>query len=129
MLAGPIFTREATTAPRQLRHFLIRAGYVAALFVLMYTADQAIFGWQQVRNIGDTARFGSLLFKIFSLVQLPLVLFFAMIFCAGSIAQEKDRRTLLLLLMTDLTEALTGATLGWSRSMRRLPLSSSSRTW
>ena len=32
-----------------------------------------------------------------------LVLFFAMIFCAGSIAQEKDRRTLLLLLMTDLS--------------------------
>ena len=103
MLAGPIFTREATTAPRQLGHFLVRAGYVAALFVLMYTADQAVFGWQQVRNIGDTARFGSLLFEIFSLVQLPLVLFFAMIFCAGSIAQEKDRRTLLLLLMTDLS--------------------------
>ena len=34
MLAGPIFTREATTAPRQLRHFLVRAGYVAALFGL-----------------------------------------------------------------------------------------------
>jgi len=103
VLAGPIFTREATTAPRQLRHFLVRAGYVAALFVLMYTADQAVFGWQQVRNIGDTARFGSLLFEIFSMVQLPLVLFFALIFCAGSIAQEKDRRTLLLLLMSDLT--------------------------
>ena len=69
----------------------------------MYTADQAVFGWQQVRNIGDTARFGGLLFEIFSLVQLPLVLFFALIFCAGSIAQEKDRRTLLLLLMSDLT--------------------------
>ncbi len=102
MLAGPIFTREATTAPRQLRHFLVRSGYVAALFVLMYTADQAVFGWQQVRNIGDIARFGSLLFRIFSLVQLPLVMFFALIFCAGSIAQEKDRRTLLLLLMSDL---------------------------
>lgn len=110
MLAGPIFTREATTAPRQLRHFLARAGYVAALFVLMYTADQAVFGWQQVRTIGDTARFGTLLFEIFSLVQLPLVLFFALIFCAGSIAQEKDRRTLLLLLMTDLsaTELVVG---------------------
>tara|TARA_B100000029_G_scaffold284476_1_gene278215 strand:- start:1258 stop:2961 length:1704 start_codon:yes stop_codon:yes gene_type:complete len=102
VLAGPIFTREATTAPRQLRHFLVRSGYVAALFVLMYTADQAVFGWQQVRNIGDIARFGSLLFRIFSLVQLPLVMFFALIFCAGSIAQEKDRRTLLLLLMSDL---------------------------
>ncbi|MBQ17839.1 MAG: hypothetical protein CMJ65_12010 [Planctomycetaceae bacterium] len=102
MLAGPIFSREAATAPRQLRHYLVRSGYVAALFVLMYTAAQAVFGWQQVHNVGDVARFGSLVFQIFSLVQLSLVLFFALLFCASSVAQEKDRRTLVLLLMTDL---------------------------
>ena len=78
MFAGPIFSREALTSPRQLRHFLIRSGYVAALFVLMYTAGQAMFGWQQVRSIGDVARFGSLIFQIFCLVQLSLVLFFAL---------------------------------------------------
>ena len=33
--AGPIFSREALTLPRQMRHFLIRSGYVAALFVLI----------------------------------------------------------------------------------------------
>ena len=68
----------------------------------MYTAAQAVFGWQQVHNVGDVARFGSLVFQIFSLVQLSLVLFFALLFCASSVAQEKDRRTLVLLLMTDL---------------------------
>ncbi len=104
MLAGPIFTREALTSPRQLRHYLIRSGYVAALFVLMYTASQATFGWQQVRNIGDIARFGSLVFQMFSLVQLLLVLFFALLFAAGNVAQEKDRKTLILLLMTDLSD-------------------------
>lgn len=104
MFAGPIFVREALTLPRQLRHFLIRSGYVAALFVLMYTAGQATFGWQQVRSIGDVARFGSLLFLIFSLVQLSLVLFFALLFAAGGVAQEKDRQTLILLLMTDLRD-------------------------
>ena len=83
MLAGPIFSRETATASRQLRHYLIRSGYVAALFVLMYTAGQAVFGWQQVRNIGDIAHFGSLVFGIFSLVQLVLVLFFALLFLAG----------------------------------------------
>lgn len=102
MLAGPIFSREVTTVPRQLGHYLVRSGYVAVLFVLMYTAAQAVFGWQQVHNVGDVARFGSLVFQIFSLVQLSLVLFFALLFCAGSVAQEKDRRTLVLLLMTDL---------------------------
>lgn len=102
MFAGPIFSREALTTPRQLRHFLIRSGYVAALFVLMYTAGQAMFGWQQVRSMGDVARFGSLVFQIFSLVQLSLVLFFALLFGASGVAQEKDRHTLILLLMTDM---------------------------
>lgn len=102
MLAGPIFSREVLTSPRQLRHYLIRSGYIAALFVLMYTAGQATFGWQQVRNIGDIARFGSLVFQVFSLVQMSLVLFFALLFAASNVAQEKDRKTLILLFMTDL---------------------------
>lgn len=102
MFAGPMFTREALTTPRRLRHFLIRSGYVATLFVLMYTAGQATFGWQQVRSLGDVAHFGRLIFQLFSLLQLTLVLFFGMLFTAGNIAQEKDRQTLILLLMTDL---------------------------
>lgn len=102
MFAGPIFSREALTTPRRLRHFLIRSGYVAGLFVLMYTAGQATFGWQQVRSLGDVAHFGGLIFQIFSLLQMTLVLFFAMLFAAGNVAQEKDRQTLILLLMTDL---------------------------
>ncbi len=102
MFAGPIFSREVLTTPRRLRHFLIRSGYVAGLFVLMYTAGQATFGWQQVRSLGDVAHFGSLIFQIFSLLQMTLVLFFGMLFTAGNVAQEKDRGTLILLLMTDL---------------------------
>lgn len=102
MLAGPLFSREALTAPRQLTHFMIRAGYVGALIVLMYTATQTTFGWQQIRNLGDIARFGQLVFQVFAFVQLTLMLFFAVLFAAGNVAQEKDRRTMLLLLMTDL---------------------------
>lgn len=104
MFAGPIFSREALTSPRQVRHFLIRVGYVAAFMVLMYTASQATFGWQLAIGIGDYARFGSLLFKIFSYVQISLLLFFALLFSASSVAQEKDRGTLVLLLLTDLRE-------------------------
>ncbi len=104
MFAGPIFHRETLTTPRQLRHFLLRSGYIAALLVLMYTAGQVTFGWQQVRSVGALARFGNLVFQVFSLVQLSLVLFFALLFTAGNIAQEKDRRTLILLLMTDMRD-------------------------
>lgn len=102
MFAGPIFTREAVTLPRRTSHYLVRAGYVAALFVLMYTAGQSTFGWQQLRNIGDFARFGRMVFQLFSVVQLSVVTFFALTFAAGNVAQEKDRRTLLLLFTTDL---------------------------
>lgn len=105
MLAGPLFVREALTSPRQIKHFATRAGYLASLFVLMYTATQATFGWQSVRTINESARFGSLLFQVFSLVQLTLVLFFSTLFAAGNIAQEKDRRTMLMLLMTDLRDS------------------------
>jgi len=104
VLAGPLFSREALTVPRQVTHFLIRSGYVGALFVLMYTAAQTTFGWQHVRNLGDIARFGQLVFQVFAIVQLTLILFFSVLFAAGNVAQEKDRRTLLLLLMTDLRD-------------------------
>src|SRR4029079_839190 len=46
--------------------------------------------------------FGSLIFQLFSMVQLALVTFFAPLFAASRVAQEKDRQTLVLLLMTDL---------------------------
>jgi len=104
LFAGPLFSRESLILPRQFRHYLMRSGYVAAFFILMYTAGQVAFGWQQVRNIGDVARFGSLVFQVFSLVQLSLVLFFALLFSAGRVAQEKDGRTLILLLMTDMRD-------------------------
>lgn len=104
MIAGPIFGREALTLPRHVAHFAMRAGYVGVLFVLAYTAGQATFGWQTASSVGELSRFGNQLFQLFSLVQLALVLFFAPLFAAGRVAQEKDRQTLILLLMTDLRD-------------------------
>ena len=102
MFAGPIFSREALTAPRRLRHYLLRSGYIAFLLVLMYTIRQATIGFQDTKFSGDIASFGSLVFGVFALLQLTLGMFFATLFTAANIAQEKDRRTLILLLMTDM---------------------------
>ena len=104
MLAGPLFSREALTAPRQLKHFLIRAGYIAALVVIMYTAGQATFERRIIQDVGDLSRFGEFIASIFALVQLTLVTAAALLFSAGSVSQEKDRGTLILLLMTDLRD-------------------------
>jgi ABC-type Na+ efflux pump permease subunit len=102
LLAGPIFAREWLITPRQLKHYLLRAGYVAVLIVLMYTAGHATFGFQAARNVGDIARFGRFVFSVFAVVQLTVVMAGALLFGASNVAQEKDRRTLILLLMTDL---------------------------
>lgn len=103
MIAGPIFNREVLTLPRQFRHYLIRSGYIGLLFVLLYTAKQVTLGFQDVHGIAAMAGFGQQVFQVLAFVQLSLVLFFSLLFTAGNIAQEKDRQTLILLLMTDLS--------------------------
>ena len=102
MVAGPIFVREALTAPRRLSHYLMRSGFVAGLLILFYSIRQATIGFQDVLFAGDVASFSAMTFKVFALLQLTLGMFFATVFTASNVAQEKDRRTLILLLMTDL---------------------------
>ena len=102
MIAGPIFVREALTAPRRLSHYLMRSGFVAGLLILFYSIRQATIGFQDVLFAGDVASFSAMTFKVFALLQLTLGMFFATVFTASNIAQEKDRKTLILLLMTDL---------------------------
>jgi ABC-type transport system involved in multi-copper enzyme maturation permease subunit len=101
-LLGPIFVREWLTVPRRTRHYVVRSAYLGLLWVLGLTAWQAMIGWSQSATLGDTARFGLRLFQIYGLVQLILVSFFAALSAASAVAQEKDRRTFVLLLLTDL---------------------------
>ncbi len=105
MLVGPVFTREAVVSPRRTRHYINRTVYAAALLLLICTAWLIVTGTQQIRNIGDMAQFGSLLFQILAPLQLALILFLSAIQAASSIAVEKDRQTLILLLMTRLSNS------------------------
>jgi hypothetical protein len=76
---------------------------VSALLVLMCTAWLLLTGTQIVRNLSDTARFGTMLFQILAPLQLALAIFCSALLAASAVAQEKDRRTLVLLLLTNLT--------------------------
>ena len=105
MFIGPVFTRELVTAPRRMRFYVARAVYVAALLMLVSTAWLLLTGTQEVRNVGDMARFGATLFQLLAPLQLALVLFFSALLAASAVAQEKDRRTLVLLLMTRLSNS------------------------
>src|SRR5262245_62303920 len=69
----------------------------------MCTAWLVLAGTQIIRTVGDMAKFGSLLFLILAPLQLALLTFLAALRSASSVAQEKDKKTILLLLMTRLT--------------------------
>ena len=104
LFAGPIIAREFLTAPRPIRFYVTRAAFAAGTFILMWTAWQSLVGWREVSEIGVLARFGAILYLLVALLQLTLLLFFAPLSAATAVSHEKDRRTFLLLLMTDLSD-------------------------
>jgi len=103
LVIGPIFTRELVTAPRRWQHFVYRALYGALLWVLIYTAWLVLTGTQIIRTVQDMAHFGSTLFIVLAPLQLALMTFLAATRSASAVAQEKDKKTILLLLMTRLS--------------------------
>jgi ABC-type transport system involved in multi-copper enzyme maturation permease subunit len=103
LFIGPVFTREFVVTPRRPRLYLYRTVYATALLVLMCTAWLLLAGTQVVRNVGDMAKFGAALFPVLAQLQLLLMVFFSALLSASAVAHEKDKGTLLLLLLTRLT--------------------------
>jgi ABC-type Na+ efflux pump permease subunit len=101
---GPIFVRELTTVPRAKSHYATRAALIGLLTVLGITVWQASVGFDRVAGLGETARFGQLLFQLSVFVELVLLVFFAALSAASAVSQEKDRRTFILLLLTDMRD-------------------------
>ncbi|MFK7735710.1 MAG: hypothetical protein AB8B50_06775 [Pirellulaceae bacterium] len=102
---GPILTREWLVAPRKIRFYAQRIVFVLALFSLVCTAWALLAGIQQVRNVGDLSRFGALVFQIVVPLQLIIVMFLSAVTCASAVSHEKDKRTLILLLLTRLSSS------------------------
>src|SRR5213078_2343337 len=90
--------------------YLARAVYIIGLWVMMLTLWMVFTGTQQVRNVGELARFGHVLFLSLSALQMAVLLFLGALSTASAVALEKDRRTLDLLLLTHLsnTELVLG---------------------
>ncbi len=103
-MLGPIFVRELTTVPRKKSHYASRAALVGLLLVLGVTVWQAMVGFDREASLGETARFGQIIFQLSVFVELVLVMFFAALSAASAVSQEKDRRTFVLLLLTDMAD-------------------------
>ena len=102
-MLGPIFYREASVAPKRSKTYLMRAVYVASLFLLLCTGYLVLDGSRSLANSSDAARFGGWMFTLLAPLQLLILASLAAVGAASSVAQEKDRRTLILLLMTRLS--------------------------
>jgi ABC-type Na+ efflux pump permease subunit len=101
-MLGPVFNREAIVAPKRTKTYLARGVYVLSLFVLLSTGYLVLAGTRTLTSASDLSRFGSSMFVLLAPLQLIILVSLAAVGAASSIAQEKDRRTLLLLLMTRL---------------------------
>lgn len=100
---GPIFVREAVISPKRGKTYLARAVYVLALFLLLCTGYLVLDGARSLGGVGDAARFGGWMFSVLAPLQLLVLSAIAAVGAASSVAQEKDRRTLILLLLTRLS--------------------------
>ncbi len=125
-MIGPILGREWLVAPRRWKFYLQRVVFVCALFSLVGTVWLLLAGMQQVRNIGDLARFGSMAFQLVVPLELVVVMFLSAVTTAAAVAQEKDRRTLVLLLLTRLrsSEIVLGKLVSSLLSVANMVLSS-----
>lgn len=102
-MLGPIFFREALVAPKRSKTYVARAVYVGVLFLLLCTGYMVLDGSRSLSTVSDSARFGGWMFSVLAPLQLLVLSSLAAVGAASSVAQEKDRRTLILLLLTRLT--------------------------
>jgi ABC-type transport system involved in multi-copper enzyme maturation permease subunit len=102
---GPVFTREAVVSPRRASFFAARTLLAAALFAITLTSWQLLVGSQRIENLGDLAWFGAAAFQILAPLELAVAMPFSALLVASAVSLEKDRKTLDLLLLTNLSNS------------------------
>ncbi len=105
MLPGPMFSLEMVTSARRTRYFVIRVLYAVVLLLclLMIYSDNSFSNREA--DIATIARMSYGFFVAFSIVQLLLVVGLGPAMAAGTIAVERERRTIEHLFVTQLGNA------------------------
>lgn len=102
-MLGPVFNREASVVPKRSATYLARGIYLMTLFLLLCTGYLVLDGSRSLIANSDAAKFGGWMFRLLAPLQLVILSALAAVGSASNVAQEKDRRTLLLMLMTRLS--------------------------
>lgn len=104
LFGGPILQRELRVAPRRGRLFITRAVFASVLLLLIWTAWQALIGFDVSVFPSDLGAFSWFVFPVLASVQFLLVVFAAALTGVSCVSVEKDRGTFLLLLVTRLSD-------------------------
>ncbi len=105
MLAGPIFSLETVTSARRPRYFVVRVLYAIALLVALCSVYSMWSSFERKLTYHDFAEFGAAFFNSFAALQLLIVVGLGPGLVAGTIAQERERRTIEYLFATDLSDS------------------------
>lgn len=101
LLFGPVLFYDMVRTARQSRYVMLRMAYAVLLLMLLWMVFRdRRSDWQHSRR--EAAVLAETFFSIFMCVQLGTVMLLTPAYVAGSIADEKDRKTLEFMLATDL---------------------------
>jgi ABC-type transport system involved in multi-copper enzyme maturation permease subunit len=114
MLMGPVFRAELLRTGRRGRYYVLRLVYGMILLTLSWSGYQAKFAGSRTASIAAVAQFAETTFLTFAIVQLVTVLVIVPPLFGGTIADEKQRKTLHYLMASQLSaaEIVTDKTLG-----------------
>jgi ABC-type transport system involved in multi-copper enzyme maturation permease subunit len=102
-MLGPIFSIEMLTSARRARFYLVRVLYAAVLFFALFTTYTSTAQFGNSNSISQAANVAGNFFYSFATLQILAVLMIGPALAAGTIAVERERRTIEYLFATDLT--------------------------
>jgi ABC-type transport system involved in multi-copper enzyme maturation permease subunit len=107
VLPGPIFNVELLTSARRTRYFFIRAIYATVLLIALGLVYQSATYWEarETVDIHILARISAQFFNVLAWLQLLAVVGMGPAMVAGTIATERERRTIEYLFASSLSNA------------------------
>jgi ABC-type transport system involved in multi-copper enzyme maturation permease subunit len=101
-LCGPVLFYDMVRTARQGRYVLIRLVYGIILFGALNLMAHDLFSRRSV-DARELASFANGFFAILAMIQFTVIIVMTPAYTAGSITEEKERKTLEYLLATDLS--------------------------
>jgi ABC-type transport system involved in multi-copper enzyme maturation permease subunit len=117
MLMGPVFRAELLRTARRGRYYILRLVYGAILLLLIWSGYEQTFLSKRTASIAAVAIFAEETFFTFAIVQLVTVLVLIPPIFGGTIADEKQRKTLHYLMASQ----LSGGEIVVDKALGRLP--------